>query len=193
LRNTHPDRHGEYVLIRRERPDDADAVRRVHTEAFAATSDTNPDARPDSEPVEPGLVDDLRRSDAWIDRLSIVASIADTVVGHVCCTRAHILPGEHPALGLGPIGVLPAHQRDGVGAALMHAVIGAADALDEPLIVLLGHPEYYPRFGFVPATGLGITPPVPEWEPAFLARPLSAYNPDVAGEFRYARPFRDLE
>jgi putative acetyltransferase len=172
-------------MIRRETPGDVDVIRRVHAEAFAPNY-------PDGEPVEPGLVDELRRCEAWIPQLSLVAEIAGSVVGHVCCTRAHIVPGEGPVLGLGPIGVLTAHQRDGVGAALMHAVIAGADALDEPLIVLLGHPWYYPRFGFVPATERGITPPVAEWEPAFLARTLTTYSAALTGEFRYAKPFRDL-
>jgi putative acetyltransferase len=74
----------------------------------------------------------------------------------------------------------------------MHAVLGAADALDEPLVALLGHPDYYPRFGFRPAGELGITPPVADWAPYFQARTLSAYQPDLRGAFRYARPFEEL-
>lgn len=173
------------MLIRREWAWDADQVREIHTKAFAPAYDEGP-------PPEPGLVDDLRASAAWIDQLSLVAMRDEAIVGHVCCTRAHLLPARQPVLGLGPIGVLPEHQRDGAGAALMHAVIAAADARDEPLIVLLGHPEYYPRFGFVPAVDLGITPPVADWAPAFLARTLTTYDPSLTGEFQYAEPFRDL-
>lgn len=173
------------MLIRRERLEDVDAVRQVHTEAFAPGS-------PDGRPIEAVLADQLRRSDAWIEQLSLVAVVQDAVVGHVCCTRAHLLPGERPVLGLGPIGVLPSHQRAGVGSALMHAVLGTADAMDEPLVVLLGSPDYYTRFGFEPAVAIGITPPVAEWEPAFLARRLATYDPTMIGDFRYAEPFRAL-
>jgi len=154
------------MLIRREIQADIDAIRGVHTRAFAPNY-------PDGDPVEPRLTDDLRNSDAWIPRLSFVAMEDDEVVGHVCCTRAHLLPAERPVLGLGPIGVDPARQRARIGSALMHAVIGAADALDEPLIVLLGHPSYYPRFGFVPATALGIRAPDPSWGDAVMARTLT--------------------
>jgi putative acetyltransferase len=110
----------------------------------------------------------------------------------VCCTRATLLPSGLPVLGLGPLGVREQHKRHGVGTALMHAVLAAADALDEPLVVLLGHPDYYPRFGFRPAADLGIEPEVPEWAPAFQARMLTRYRPDLTGRFRYAEPFNDL-
>ncbi|MFW6090996.1 MAG: GNAT family N-acetyltransferase [Actinomycetota bacterium] len=173
------------MLIRRERPTDIAAVRQVHTAAFAPLAS-------DGRPVEPGLTDALRRTDAWIDRLSLVALLDGAVVGHVCCSRAHLMPSVRPVLGLGPIGVLPEHQGKGLGAALMHAVVGAADALDEPLIALLGHPEYYPRFGFEPAAAIGITPPVADWGPAFQARRLASYDPTMTGEFRYAEPFHAL-
>lgn len=174
------------MLVRRETPEDAAAIRAVHTAAFA-----DPGA-PDRVPVEAGLVDALRASDAWLPALSLVCAGADgEILGHVVCTRASIA-GEPVALGLGPLGVLPARQRAGVGSALMHAVLGAADALDEPVVVLVGHLEYYPRFGFRPGSELGITPPVAQWGAHFQARPLSAYRPALRGRFAYAAPFDDL-
>jgi putative acetyltransferase len=173
------------VLIRRELSGDENPIRKVHAEAFAP-------AYPEGRPVESGLVDTLRASDAWIPALSLVAELDGDVVGHVCVTRATLLPGDHPVLGLGPLGVLPQRQKLGVGSALMHAVLGAADALDEPLVVLLGHPSYYPRFGFRPAAALGIESGHPEWGDAFQARPLTAYRPDLCGRFRYSRPFDEL-
>ncbi|MGS2616621.1 GNAT family N-acetyltransferase [Micromonospora sp. LZ34] len=174
------------MLIRRESPDDAAAVRAVHTAAFAKAD------QPDAVPVEATLVDALRADDGWLPPLSLVATDPDgQVVGHVVCSRGRVA-GEPVALGLGPLGVLPAWQRRGVGSALMHAVLGAADALDEPLVVLLGHPDYYPRFGFRPAVELGVTPPGPWGPPYFMARPLSAWRPSIRGEFRYAAPFEDL-
>jgi putative acetyltransferase len=173
------------VLVRRELPGDAPAVADVHAEAFAPMY-------PDSAPVEPGLVDALRASDAWLPALSLVAEIDGAVVGHVCVTRATLGPDKLAALGLGPLGVREAHKRRGVGSALMHAVLGAADALDEGVVVLLGHPDYYPRFGFRPAAELFIDPEVPEWAPHFQARPLTGYRPQLRGAFRYAAPFGEL-
>jgi len=173
------------MIIRRELPGDEEAITRVHADAFA-------DAYPGGEPVEPGLVTALRASAAWIPALSLVAVRGGAVVGHVCCTRATLGERAVPVLGLGPLGVVEEHKGSGVGSALAHAVIGAADALDEPLIVLLGHPGYYPRFGFRPAAELDIRPEVAEWAPAFQARPLTAYGPEMRGRFRYAAPFGDL-
>jgi putative acetyltransferase len=76
-----------------------------------------------------------------------------------------------------------------VGKALVHAVLGAADALGEPLVVLLGSTEYYSRFGFRLASDYGITPQSPEWEPHFQVRTLTAYDPGARGEFAYPKPF----
>jgi putative acetyltransferase len=71
----------------------------------------------------------------------------------------------------------------------VHAVLGAADALGEPLVVLLGSTSYYPRFGFRLAGECGITPQRPEWAEHFQVRTLSAYDPAVRGQFAYAEPF----
>jgi putative acetyltransferase len=166
------------VLIRRETPADVDPIRAVHRAAFP-------------EPVEAGLVDALRADVGWLPALSLVAEDSG-VVGHVVCTRAWVGTGADraPALGLGPLGVLPERQGTGVGSALMHAVIAAAEALDESVVVLLGHLDYYPRFGFRPAVEVGITPPDPAWGNHFQARVLSPAAP--AGAFEYAAPFQAL-
>jgi putative acetyltransferase len=168
------------VLIRREASGDADVIRFVTAAAFA---------RPGGDvPVEAPLVDWLRASPAWIPELSLVAvDLGGDVVGHVVCTRGTV--GAAPVLALGPLSVRPDWQRRGVGKALMHAVLGAGDALGEPLVVLLGSTAYYPRFGFRPASEYGITPKHPEWGEHFQVRPLTAYNPAVRGEFAYPEPF----
>ncbi|MDQ3537277.1 MAG: N-acetyltransferase [Actinomycetota bacterium] len=173
------------MLVRRDRPGDHAAVRAVLAEAFR-----NP-AAPQDQPVEVGLVNALRVSPAWLPQLSMVAESDETeVLGHVVCTRGWV--DDRPVLALGPLAVAPAVQRRGVGAALMHAVLGAADALEEPLVALLGHTNYYPRFGFRPADQLGITPPVAAWASHFQVRTLSSYQRSLRGVFRYASPFNDL-
>lgn len=142
------------------------------------------------EPVEARLLDALRACDGWLDRYSLVAEADGEVVGHVVCTRGHV--GTAPVLGLGPIGVRPGLQRGGIGLALVHAVLGAADACGEPLVALLGSPVYYGGFGFRPSHELGIEPPQP-WGDHFQVRTLSAWRPSIVGGFRYATPFDDLD
>ncbi len=167
---------------------DAAAIRAVHTAAFRAPG------TPGEVPVEATLVDHLRADAGWLPRLSLVAVVDGDVVGHVVCTRGWVATpgGDRAALGLGPLGVVPEHQGGGVGSALVHAVLGAADALDEPLVALLGDPGYYRRFGFVPARTLGVESPDPAWGDHFQARPLAAYDPALVGGFRYAAPFTGL-
>ncbi|WP_328398562.1 GNAT family N-acetyltransferase [Nocardia sp. NBC_00416] len=181
------------MLIRRERATDADAVAAVHRSAFAphyAPGGRAAGTALVDTPPEVALLARLRTDPGWIPTLSMVAVADETVIGHVCVTRAVV--GPFPVLALGPIGVLAERQRGGTGSALMHAVVGAADALDEPLIGLLGSLDYYPRFGFQPGERLGIVPDRPDWASHFQIRPLTAYDSQILGEFRYAAPFYEL-
>jgi putative acetyltransferase len=168
------------VLIRREAERDVADIRGITVAAFA-------------RPEEAALVDELRASQAWLPELSLVAvtqkavTQRDEVIGHVLCTRGHV--DDAPVLGLGPLTVRPDQQRQGVGSALMHAVLGAADALGEPLVALLGNPTYYWRFGFRPSSEYQIAPPLAEWQPHFQVRVLTGYQSRLRGTFRYPEPF----
>jgi putative acetyltransferase len=170
------------VFLRRELPSDHDSVFAVHNAAFAQPG----------QPIAPEaeLVDRLRADGDILLRLSIVASGRDGLVGHVVCSRATI--NGQPSIGLGPLGVHPAHQRRGVGHALMHAVLAAADALDAPAVVLLGDPRYYRRFGFELAESSGVQPPDPAWREHFQLRRLTMWSDSLSGTFRYAPAFDGL-
>lgn len=161
------------MLVRIETSADVAAIHDVTSAAFGRAAEAK-------------LVDELRAGPAWLPRLSFVA-VTDSLVGHVVATRGHV--DGVPVLGLGPLSVHPDAQRRGVGSALTHAILGAADALAEPLVALLGEPAYYQRFGFRPSTEAGIEPPVPEWRPHFQVRTLTAYDPALRGVFAYAEPF----
>lgn len=167
------------MLVRRETAADANAVRAVHAAAFGGDSDTAPD--------EVALLDALVAAGDVVPALSLVAVEADAVLGHVVCSRAHV--AQRRVVALGPIGVLPRYQRRGIGRSLMHTVLGAADALELPLVGLVGSPAYYRRFGFVTASSLGIEPPDPSWGEYFQVRTLSAYDGRIRGRFRYAPAF----
>ena len=167
------------MFIRREKPSDATEIDQVHREAFDG-----------DEPAEVALVRQMRDSGALLTNLSFVAEADGKIVGHIAISRARV--GNVPVLALGPIGVVPELQRGGVGAALMHAAIGAADALDELLIGLLGHLEYYPRFGFVLGSEVGVAPDEASWASHFQVRTLTAWTPKSAGTFRYSDEFYAL-
>jgi putative acetyltransferase len=168
------------VLVRREQARDTAAVRTVVAAAFARDDG--------GVPVEVDLLDRLREDPGWLPRFSLVAGTAHEIVGHVLATRGDV--DGRPALGLGPVAVRPDHQRQGVGTALLHAVLGAAEACDEALVALLGEPAYYGRFGFRPATEHGVDPPDAAWGGYFQVRPLVPTAP--RGRFRYAAPFAGL-
>lgn len=171
------------VLIRREAPADIPAVRAVTAAAFAKQGTPIP--------AEVVLLDELHDCEGWLPELSLVAvNERDEVVGHVICTRGHV--DTAPVLGLGPLSVRPDQQDRGVGLALVHAVLGAADALGEPLVALLGSPAYYGRYGFRPSAEYGITAPDPDYGGYFQVRTLSAYAPTLRGTFAYATPFDRL-
>ncbi|MER7844994.1 N-acetyltransferase [Kitasatospora sp. NPDC096077] len=137
---------------------------------------------------EADLVDALRADPAWIEGLSLLsADEHGTVVGHALLTRCHI--GDVPALCLAPCAVLPEYQRTGAGSAAIRAALAAATDLGERYVVVLGHPDYYPRFGFGRASthGIGLSIEVPD--EALMALALDPGHPLPAGTVRYAAPF----
>jgi len=170
------------VFIRRHDESDYGAVRQIYAEAFRREED------PAAIPREVGLFEALCRDRDVVDALSFVA-LGDTTspVGHVTASTASV--GPHAVVAVGPIGVFPEHQGRGIGSALMHAMLGASDAVDVPMVVLLGAPQFYSRFGFRPAAALGVVSPEPRWGDAFQARLLRAYTPSLTGLFAYAPAF----
>jgi putative acetyltransferase len=165
--------------VRPERPQDFDAIRRLHDRAFAPSA------------VEARLVDALREDGAHVPPLCLVATQDDDVVGHVFFSRARLDSG-HEVLALAPMGVLPEHQRAGVGSALAAEALTRAAATAFPAVVVLGHPEYYPRFGFEPATALGITAPFDVPDEAWMAIPLPGHTPEARGRLTYPEAFGAL-
>ncbi|MFE0748485.1 GNAT family N-acetyltransferase [Gordonia sp. NPDC058843] len=161
---------------RAERAGDAEAIREVVTEAFPT-------------PDEARIVDDLRADpEAWIDELSIVATDAGgSIVGYALFARCRV--DAEPALTLGPCAVLPSQQRTGAGSAAIVAGLAAARDLDENLVLVLGHAEYYPKFGFVPASRFGIRAPFDVPDEAMMAVSLDDARPVPRGTIVYPAAF----
>ncbi len=171
------------LTIRRDRAGDTSV-----TEALLDATFGIPEGREES--LERELVRGLRQDGDVLDDLTFVAELEGEVVGHVVCSRARL--GAAPSVGLGPLAVRPDHQQQGIGAALMMAVVSSADRIWQPEIVLLGDPDYYGFFGFVPAASVGIGSPGPWSERYFQVLTLRSWTPDRAGAFRYAPAFDRL-
>ncbi|WP_427016657.1 GNAT family N-acetyltransferase [Pseudarthrobacter sp. P1] len=180
------------MIVRHEQPADRPRIFELVAEAFAAPAGSGADgaAGGAGEPAEVGLLAQLFDGADYLPALSLVAERDGRVDGHVICTRGWI--DGFRAVGLGPLAVSPDAQREGVGIALMEAVIAGAEAEGEPAILLLGSTEYYPRFGFVPASSLGIQAPDLAWGENFMALPLASFHSGIRGPFRYAAPFNNL-
>ncbi|MGW2339012.1 GNAT family N-acetyltransferase [Streptomyces sp. NPDC001661] len=126
--------------------------------------------------AEADLVDALRAdTDAWLEGLSYVAEAPDgTVAAYALITRCTV--DGAPAAALAPCAVLPRYQNTGAGSAVVRAVLEAARARGERLVLVLGHPEYYPRFGFTPASGYGIRPGFDVPDEAMMALVLDEHD-----------------
>jgi putative acetyltransferase len=129
------------IEIRQERSDDVPAVRELNRRAFGQNQESN-------------IVDALRANGAAL--LSLVATLNDRVVGHIMYSPA-IIAGNVTGAALGPMAVLPAYQRQGIGSRLIGAGNRKLKDAGCPFIVVVGYANYYPRFGFRPASEHGVT------------------------------------
>lgn len=131
------------VTIREEQLDNEQEIRVVNLRAFGRTEEAN-------------IVDKLRQS--FINVISLVVLSGDQIVGHILFTPVTIQTEERviTGMGLAPMAVLPEFQRQGIGSQMVKAGLEAAERAKYPFVIVLGHPTYYPRFGFVPASRFGI-------------------------------------
>jgi putative acetyltransferase len=170
------------VTARAERHGEAADIRAVNDAAFGGT-------------VESAIVDGIRGTDRWIDGGSLVAlNEAGVIVGHLLLSEGDLVAPNGAIRRiwmLGPVAVEPALQRQGIGATLMKAAIGLAIEREQPVICLLGHASYYPRFGFEPARAIGIDPPKPWRDANWLALKLPAWDPGLRGTAHFPPAFPD--
>lgn len=149
------------ISIREEQPGDVAAIRHLNEKAFG-------------QPQEARLVELLRANGGVL--LSLVAAVDGRVVGHILYSPVRLGSGPNQVhgAGLGPMAVLPEFQRKGVGSKLVAEGTNRFRQSGCPFIVVLGHPEYYPRFGFLAASRYGVRC---RWEvpdEAFMLLPLDA-------------------
>lgn len=163
--------------VRREQGDDFAAIDAINTAAFEREGEAR-------------LVRALRELPGAISLVAVDEE--GTIVGHIAFSRVTVDGRKFaaPPLGLGPMSVLPERQNQGIGTDLVRAGLEQCRAAGAPFVVVLGHPDYYPRFGFVPASRYGLRC---EWDvpdEVFLAQPLvEGALADAGGLVRYARQF----
>lgn len=165
------------IEIREEHHHDIAAIRDVHRRAFGQEQEAN-------------IVDALRADGAAL--LSLVAAVDGRVVGHIMYSSAS-LDASMTGAALGPMAVLPEYQRRGVGSQLVEAGNRKLKDAGCPFIVVVGHPKYYPRFGFRPASLHGITC---EWDvpdDAFMVCVLDESRIEgISGLARYRHEFSSV-
>ena len=167
------------ITIRDETARDLEAIYSVNEQAF----ETNAEAE---------LVDLLRMRGKAV--ISLVAEVDGEIVGHILFSPVSIEPAvaKWNALGLAPLGVVPSYQRQGIGKALVKVGLERSKQLGIALVVVLGHPSYYPKFGFKKASEYGLANEY-QADDAFMAIELTpGVLNDYKGLVKYAAEFNEL-
>ena len=164
-----------FLLIREEQPHDGEQIRMVNQAAFGRGDEAD-------------LVDRLRAEGAVL--LSLVAEVDSQIVGHILFSRMTVETEQGPvgAVSLAPMAVLPGHQRRQIGSQLVRRGLTELGARGERIVIVLGHKEYYPRFGFSPEKARHLASPFPP--EAFMALELSpGALAGIHGAVRYPPAF----
>jgi putative acetyltransferase len=167
------------LTIRPEQPGDRAAVFDINRRAFPTAAEAD-------------LVELVRPATPLI---SLVAVAPDTVVGHILFTPVRVVSpsGSSDHMALGPMAVLPEHQRKGVGSALVRAGLQYCIDIGHFVVFVLGHPDYYGRFGFRPAPPLDLHFKGPEFDPYFMVAELAPGKlAGLSGMVRYLPPFEEF-
>ncbi len=166
--------------IRGETASDYPAIAQVNRLAFGRDNEAQ-------------LVARLRQSEQFVPQLSLVAELDTGLVGHILFTSVELVGEQRlSVLALAPVAVRPEFQGQGVGSALVRAGLAVAEARAEALVIVLGHPQFYARFGFEPSVRYGIQSPFPVPEAVFRVKPLSGYQPWYQGRVSYPAAFNEV-
>jgi putative acetyltransferase len=170
------------VTLRHETGKDYSEITRVNDLAFGRTA-------------EGKLIKQLRKKDYFVAELSIVAEYNGKIVGHLLFTPVEIRSNlqKHQTLTLAPMAVLPEYQKKSIGKLMLIFGLQEAKDLGYRSAVVLGHPSYYPRFGFEPASKWEITSPFPAPDEAFMALELlSGGLQGISGKVVFPEEFQEL-
>lgn len=167
------------MLIRKEEPKDYEIIYSVVKDAFGSAEH--------SDGNEQDLVNALRKGEAFIPDLSLVAEIDGKIVGHIMFTRAKV--GDAAVLVLAPLSVLPEYQRKGIGISLIKEGHKIANKLGYEYSIVLGSQSYYSKTGYLPADKFGIKPSFDVPSENFMACKIKEDASDIHGIIKYAKEF----
>ncbi|MEX2261467.1 MAG: N-acetyltransferase [Bryobacteraceae bacterium] len=166
---------GDNLIVRSENTEDRSVIRSINEAAFVGSDEAD-------------LVERLRAEGVVL--VSLVAEVKSRIVGHILFSRMWVetTKGSVSAVALAPMAVLPEYQRRGIGGRLIRDGLDALRSLAEQIVIVVGHPDYYPRFGFSSERTRSLESPFPP-EP-FMALELSPGALDgIRGRVRYAASF----
>jgi predicted N-acetyltransferase YhbS len=173
------------IFIRQERPEEYSSTEEMTKQAFSHEEY--------SDKKEHLLVNKIRKSDAFIPELSLVAiNQSHEVVGHILLSKITIIDHDKVAdsLALAPVSVAPSFQKKGIGSQLIRAALQKAKELGFQSVIVLGHKDYYPKFGFKQAVLWNIKPPFEVPDEVFMALELSEHSlRNVRGVVHYSKAF----
>lgn len=172
------------IVIREETSDNYNAVEEMIQKAFS-----NEEYSDKNEHI---LVSQIRKSEAFIPQLSLVAFNQNKLVGHILLSKIKIIDGDHAvdSLALAPVSVAPDQQKKGIGSQLIHAALEKAKELGFHSVIVLGHPNYYPKFGFKRASSWNIQAPFEVPDEVFMALELTENAlENVQGVVQYSKAF----
>ena len=168
------------ITIREERPDDADEVFKVNQQAFGREAEAK-------------LVDMLRKAEA--SSISLVAIVDEKLAAHIIFSTVEVERADKGlvAMGLAPMAVLPDYQKHGIGSQLANAGIEACREAGVDVVFVLGHVDFYSRFGFEPAAKFGLFYGTEEFGPYFMALELTPGSLEgLSGLVQYRQEFDDV-
>lgn len=170
----------ESMNLRCEHYSDHQAIAELNRLAFERENETR-------------LVQAIRDSDRYVPELSLVAELDGAIVGHILFSYIDLVGQTNlQVLGLAPVAVRPEFQRQGIGSTLVQAGLEAAEARGEWMVVVLGNPQFYSRFGFESSVSCGIEPPFPVPEEIFMVKPLKNYQEGHRGKIVYPPAFNGV-
>lgn len=163
--------------IRCEIRSDDEAIAEVNRLAFSGETEVK-------------IIEAIRESEFYIPELALIAEINNLVVGHIILSYIHLIGDDTlQVLALAPLAVHPQFQKQGIGSELVKEALAKAENKQEALVIVLGHPNFYRRFGFEPSVNYGIASPFPVPQEVFMVKPLKNYQNNYRGKVVYPPAF----